>query len=146
MSSTSEGSGTTGRYRRSAVSGYSPSSAKTSSKICRARSCSISETDLDVRLPAANAALTRTCPRNGLRLLGIYVMLYGLTQWYPPRAWSCPPCATRPTRTAACSSSPTPPRTSTPDPGPEVHRVLIEKVFPHQADIVQTGDLEALSS
>jgi len=32
------------------------------------------------------------------------------------------------------------------DPDPEVHRVLIEKVFPHQADIVQTTDLEALLS
>ena len=31
------------------------------------------------------------------------------------------------------------------DTDPEVHRVLIEKVFPHQADIVQTGDLEALT-
>ena len=36
---------------------------------------------LDVRLLAANAALTRTYLRNGLSLLGIYVMLYGLTQW-----------------------------------------------------------------
>jgi MFS family permease len=36
---------------------------------------------LDVRLLAANGALTRTYLRNGLSLLGIYVMLYGLTQW-----------------------------------------------------------------
>ena len=36
---------------------------------------------LDVRLLASNAALTRTYLRNGLSLLGIYVMLYGLTQW-----------------------------------------------------------------
>jgi len=35
---------------------------------------------------------------------------------------------------------------ATADPDAEVHRVLIDKVFPHQADIVQTGDLEALSS
>lgn len=34
---------------------------------------------------------------------------------------------------------------ATADPDPEVHRVLIEKVFPHQADIVQTDDLAALS-
>jgi nicotinamidase-related amidase/predicted MFS family arabinose efflux permease len=31
------------------------------------------------------------------------------------------------------------------DTDPEVHRVLIEKVFPHQAEIVRTGDLEALT-
>jgi MFS family permease len=36
---------------------------------------------LDVRLLASNGALTRTYLRNGLSLLGIYVMLYGLTQW-----------------------------------------------------------------
>ena len=35
---------------------------------------------------------------------------------------------------------------ATADPDPEVHRVLIDKVFPHQADILKTGDLEALSS
>ena len=34
---------------------------------------------------------------------------------------------------------------ATADPDAEVHRVLIEKVFPHQADIVETGDLETLS-
>jgi nicotinamidase-related amidase/predicted MFS family arabinose efflux permease len=34
---------------------------------------------------------------------------------------------------------------ATADPDPEVHRVLIDKVFPHQADILETGDLEALS-
>jgi MFS family permease len=36
---------------------------------------------LDVRLLAANGLLTRTYLRNGLTLLGIYVILYGLTQW-----------------------------------------------------------------
>jgi MFS family permease len=36
---------------------------------------------LDVRLLASNHALTRTYIRNGLTLLGIYVILYGLTQW-----------------------------------------------------------------
>jgi MFS family permease len=36
---------------------------------------------LDVRLLASNAALTRTYLRNALSMLGIYVMLYGLTQW-----------------------------------------------------------------
>ncbi|MEZ0066435.1 MFS family permease [Streptacidiphilus sp. MAP12-20] len=36
---------------------------------------------LDVRLLAANGALTRTYVRNGLTLLGTYVILYGLTQW-----------------------------------------------------------------
>ena len=35
----------------------------------------------DVRVLASNAALTRTYLRNALSLLGIYVMLYGLTQW-----------------------------------------------------------------
>jgi nicotinamidase-related amidase len=35
---------------------------------------------------------------------------------------------------------------ATTDPDPEVHRVLIEKVFPHQADILRTGDLAALSA
>jgi nicotinamidase-related amidase len=34
---------------------------------------------------------------------------------------------------------------ATADPDPEVHRVLTEKVFPHQADVIQTGDLSALS-
>jgi MFS family permease len=36
---------------------------------------------LDVRLLAANGVLTRTYVRNGLTLLGVYVILYGLTQW-----------------------------------------------------------------
>jgi MFS family permease len=36
---------------------------------------------LDVRLLASNKALTRTYVRNGLTLLGTYVILYGLTQW-----------------------------------------------------------------
>jgi MFS family permease len=36
---------------------------------------------LDVRLLAANRVLTRTYLRNGLTLLGVYVILYGLTQW-----------------------------------------------------------------
>lgn len=35
---------------------------------------------------------------------------------------------------------------ATADPDPEVHRVLIEKVFPHQADIVTTAELTALSA
>ena len=35
---------------------------------------------------------------------------------------------------------------ATADPDPEVHRVLTEKVFPHQADVLQTADLDALSS
>jgi len=35
---------------------------------------------------------------------------------------------------------------ATADPDAEVHRVLIDKVFPHQADILQTGDLETLTS
>ena len=35
---------------------------------------------------------------------------------------------------------------ATADPDPEVHRVLVEKVFPHQADILETADLEALSA
>ena len=35
----------------------------------------------DVRLLAANLALTRTYLRYGLSLLGVYVILYGLTQW-----------------------------------------------------------------
>ena len=34
---------------------------------------------------------------------------------------------------------------ATADPDAEVHRVLIEKVFPHQADIIETGDLETLA-
>ena len=34
---------------------------------------------------------------------------------------------------------------ATADPDPEVHRVLIEKVFPHQADIINTVDLPTLS-
>ena len=36
---------------------------------------------IDVRLLASNPALTRTYVRNALSMLGIYVMLYGLTQW-----------------------------------------------------------------
>jgi MFS family permease len=36
---------------------------------------------LDVRLLASNPALTRTYLRYALSMLGIYVMLYGLTQW-----------------------------------------------------------------
>jgi MFS family permease len=36
---------------------------------------------VDVRLLASNGALTRTYLRYGLTLLGIYVILYGLTQW-----------------------------------------------------------------
>lgn len=35
----------------------------------------------DVRLLASNLSLTRTYIRYGLTLLGIYVVLYGLTQW-----------------------------------------------------------------
>jgi nicotinamidase-related amidase len=35
---------------------------------------------------------------------------------------------------------------ATADPDAEVHRVLTEKVFPHQADVLLTGDLDALSS
>ncbi len=35
---------------------------------------------------------------------------------------------------------------ATADPDPEVHRVLIEKVFPHQADIITTAELAALSA
>lgn len=34
---------------------------------------------------------------------------------------------------------------ATADPDPEVQRVLTEKVFPHQADVVSTDDLWALS-
>jgi nicotinamidase-related amidase len=33
---------------------------------------------------------------------------------------------------------------ATGDPDPEVHRVLIQKVFPAQADVIQTDDLSAL--
>jgi len=36
---------------------------------------------LDVRLLVSNLALTRTYIRNGLTLLGVYVILYGLTEW-----------------------------------------------------------------
>ena len=36
---------------------------------------------LDVRLLVSNLPLTRTYVRNGLTLLGVYVTLYGLTQW-----------------------------------------------------------------
>ena len=35
----------------------------------------------DVRLLAANGALTRTYIRSGLTFLGIYTVLYGITQW-----------------------------------------------------------------
>ena len=35
----------------------------------------------DVRLLASNLALTRTYLRYGMTLLGVYVILYGLTQW-----------------------------------------------------------------
>jgi MFS family permease len=35
----------------------------------------------DVRLLASNMPLSRTYLRNGLTLLGVYVILYGLTQW-----------------------------------------------------------------
>jgi nicotinamidase-related amidase len=34
---------------------------------------------------------------------------------------------------------------ATADPDPEVHRVLTEKVFPHQADVITTDDLEKLT-
>jgi hypothetical protein len=34
---------------------------------------------------------------------------------------------------------------ATADPDPEVHRVLTEKVFPGQADVIETGDLPALA-
>jgi nicotinamidase-related amidase len=34
---------------------------------------------------------------------------------------------------------------ATADPDPEVHRVLTEKVFPHQADVISTDDLWTLS-
>jgi nicotinamidase-related amidase len=30
---------------------------------------------------------------------------------------------------------------ATADPDPEVHRVLVDKVFPHQADVIDTNDL-----
>ncbi|MFC7642390.1 MFS transporter [Streptosporangium lutulentum] len=36
---------------------------------------------LDVRLLASNLALTRTYLRSGLTLLGVYTVLYGVTQW-----------------------------------------------------------------
>jgi hypothetical protein len=35
---------------------------------------------------------------------------------------------------------------ATADPDPEVLRVLIGKVFPHRADVVQTNDLGALGA
>ena len=35
---------------------------------------------------------------------------------------------------------------ATADPDPEVHRVLVEKVFPHQADVIDTDDLWNLTS
>ena len=35
---------------------------------------------------------------------------------------------------------------ATGDPDPEVHRVLIEKVLPYQADVITTDDLPALSA
>jgi nicotinamidase-related amidase len=34
---------------------------------------------------------------------------------------------------------------ATADPDPEVHRVLTEKVFPHQADVISSDDLWTLS-
>src|SRR5882757_5667195 len=34
---------------------------------------------------------------------------------------------------------------ATADPDPEVHRVLTEKVFPHQADVINTDDLRTYS-
>ncbi|MGW4909088.1 cysteine hydrolase family protein [Streptomyces sp. NPDC004270] len=34
---------------------------------------------------------------------------------------------------------------ATGDPDPEVHRVLTEKVFPSQAHVIETGDLQALT-
>jgi nicotinamidase-related amidase len=34
---------------------------------------------------------------------------------------------------------------ATADPDPEVHRVLIEKVFPHQAEIIEADDLRTLT-
>lgn len=36
---------------------------------------------LDIRLLLSNLALTRTYIRNGVTLLGVYAVLYGLTQW-----------------------------------------------------------------
>jgi nicotinamidase-related amidase len=36
------------------------------------------------------------------------------------------------------------PAIATDDHDPEVHRVLIEKVLPHQADVITTPDLKAL--
>ncbi|BBX63512.1 MFS transporter [Mycobacterium saskatchewanense] len=36
---------------------------------------------LDIRLLVSNMALTRTYLRNGLTLLAVYIVLYGLTQW-----------------------------------------------------------------
>lgn len=33
---------------------------------------------------------------------------------------------------------------ATADPDPDVHRILIEKVFPHQADVITSGDLPAI--
>ncbi len=35
---------------------------------------------------------------------------------------------------------------ATADPDPEVHRVLIEKVFPHQAEILDSGELAGLAA
>jgi len=34
---------------------------------------------------------------------------------------------------------------ATADPDPDVHRTLIEKVFPHQADVITSGDLSTVS-
>jgi nicotinamidase-related amidase len=34
---------------------------------------------------------------------------------------------------------------ATADPDPEAHRILIEKVFPRQAEVIDAGDLSALS-
>ena len=55
---------------------------------------------IDLRLLASQRALTRTYLRLGLTLLGVYVVLYGITQWmeaargWSPRAgsaWCCCP-------------------------------------------------------
>jgi nicotinamidase-related amidase/predicted MFS family arabinose efflux permease len=35
---------------------------------------------------------------------------------------------------------------ATADPDPDVHRILTERVFPHQADVIETGDLRTLSA
>jgi nicotinamidase-related amidase len=33
---------------------------------------------------------------------------------------------------------------ATADPDPDVHRTLIEKVFPHQADVITSADLSTI--